>query len=200
LSREEKIRIFKEIYKDIDGFSLSINERKNLNINDKSFVYGEVLPESFCEILEKAQVSTQDIFYDLGSGTGKAVILAKLIFNVQKSVGIEYLESLYQASLEAYEKFKKILNLPDFEKGVEFIKGDLFDIDFSLATILFINSTCFSDEQLAKISEQTLKLEKGSRLIVLTKTIPDKVNYHLEFENQFPFSWGYATVRIYSRI
>lgn len=196
MTKEEKIKIFKKLYENVDGFSLSINERKKLEIEDKSFVYGEILPESFCEILEKANINENDIFYDLGSGVGKAVILAKLIFNVKKSVGIEYLTSLFEESQKILEKFNNIFN---FDNSVEFIKGDFFQVDFSDGTLIFINSTCFSDQQLREIEKLSLKLKNGSRLIVLTKSLSDKDNYELLHENLYPFSWGSATVRIYER-
>lgn len=197
MTKEEKLKIFKQIFQDIDGFSLSLAERRKLGIDDKSFVYGEIVPESFCEILEKAKIDKDTIFYDLGSGVGKAVILAKLIFDIKKSIGIEYLDSLYQASLNAYQKFKEIFN---FEEGsINFIKGDLFTIPFNEGNLIFINSTCFDDNQIEKITNLSLNLKQGSKLIVLTKKINDK-NFELIFENQFPFSWGMATVRIYQKI
>ncbi|GIW65612.1 MAG: methyltransferase [Candidatus Parcubacteria bacterium] len=198
MTKEEKIKIFNEIYKDIDGFSLSLSERSKRGINDKSFVYGEIIPEGFCEILEKAHADKYSIFYDLGSGTGKAVILAKLIFDVKKSIGIEYLESLIEASQLAYSRFKDIFNLKD-ENSIEFIKGDIFDNDFSDGDLVFVNSTCFNDEQLERIVNMSLELKKGSRLIILTKKINDNSNFEMINEGLYPFSWGSATVRIYQR-
>ena len=198
MNKEEKIKIFNEIYKDIDGFSLSLSERYKKGINDKSFVYGEIVPESFCEILEKASIDKNTIFYDLGSGTGKAVILSKLIFDIKKSIGIEYLESLVEASQLAYLRLKNILNLED-EDSIKFIQGDIFESDFSDGNLIFINSTCFSDDQLDKLVKMLLKLKEGSRLIVLTKKINDNENFEIISEGLYPFSWGSATVRIYQR-
>ncbi|GIW66924.1 MAG: methyltransferase [Candidatus Parcubacteria bacterium] len=197
MTKEEKLKIFTEIYKDIDGFYLSLSERNKKGISDKSFVYGEIVPESFCEILEKANTNENTIFYDLGSGVGKAVILAKLIFNVKKSIGIEYLESLIQASQTAYNKLKNFIFLND--GSVIFINNDIFNFDFSDGDLIFINSTCFSDEQLDILTKLSLKLKSGSKLIVLTKKINDCENFNLLLENQYPFSWGSATVRIYQR-
>jgi SAM-dependent methyltransferase len=197
MTKEEKLKIFNKIYENIDGFSLSLAERKELGIKDKSFVYGEIVPESFCEILEKLNINKNTIFYDLGSGVGKAVILTKLIFDIKKSVGIEYLSSLYQASIQAYQKLKEIINIED--NSIYFIKGDFFTVPFNDANLVFINSTCFSEEQMERIVNLSLNLERGSKLIVLTKKITDNQNFELLTENQYPFSWGYATVRIYER-
>lgn len=194
MSYDEKLKIFKKIYEDIDGFSLSISERKKLSIDDKSFVYGEIVPESFYEILIKSGVNQDSIFYDLGSGVGKAVIFSKLFFNVKKAVGIEYLESLYQASLLAYNRLKEFIDI----NGIEFIRDDIFNSNFSDGDLIFINSTCFSEEQIRKIEEMALNLKNNSRIIILTKklTLP---YFKLIFEDKNNFSWGSATVRLYEK-
>jgi hypothetical protein len=41
------------------------------------------------------------IFYDLGSGTGKGVIGAAVLYNFDACYGIEILEGLYAVSLDA---------------------------------------------------------------------------------------------------
>ncbi|MCS7184163.1 MAG: methyltransferase domain-containing protein, partial [Patescibacteria group bacterium] len=148
--------------------------------------------------LEKAGINKETIFYDLGSGTGKAVILAALIYEIKKSMGIEYLESLVNASNDALSQIKKIINFNS--ENINFIKGDIFESDFSDGNIIFMNSTCFSDEQLKRLSELSLNLKQGSKLIVLTKKIEDNQNFQMLSEDQYSFSWGFATVRIYERI
>lgn len=51
------------------------------------------------------------MFYDLGSGVGKAVIAAAILHNFDKCVGIEYLGSLHSLALSLkadYEDTKKL--------------------------------------------------------------------------------------------
>jgi hypothetical protein len=79
--------IFNELFP-IHSLSLakqtSKEERDLKHINDPSFVYGEVTFRSMCYINEyitevfKNQIIDGN-FYDLGSGTGKAVIAMSLI-------------------------------------------------------------------------------------------------------------------------
>jgi len=57
-----------------------------------SLTYGEIDFESFYEILKLTNPSKGEIMYDIGSGTGKAVIMASLFFPLSKVVGIEILK------------------------------------------------------------------------------------------------------------
>jgi len=64
-----------------------------------------VTPEGFSKILKDADVKSGGNFYDLGSGTGKAVILASLFGNFAKLVGIELIENLHRASVDIFRRF-----------------------------------------------------------------------------------------------
>lgn len=196
MDRDNLLKIFNEIYKNVDGFSLSISERRKLNLDDKSLVYGEIKPQSFLDLLIKAQVSEKDIFYDLGSGTGKAVILAKLFFNVKKSVGIEILNSLLDVSNEIKNKFIN-MGFENFN-DVFFVKGNFLEphIDFSEANLVFAHSTCLTDDQLKKLETKCLLLKEGARIILITKIFSSN-NFELIYHGETEFSWGYGTTRIY---
>ena len=50
------------------------------------------------------------IFYDLGSGTGKAVILARILYDFKCCNGIEILDGLYQQSKKIELRFNKTYN------------------------------------------------------------------------------------------
>ena len=61
------------------GKTLSKKEREDLHLQEeKSLIYGEVEFKSFYSILRKINPKPGLIFYDLGSGTGKAVYAARL--------------------------------------------------------------------------------------------------------------------------
>jgi hypothetical protein len=80
--------VFAELHSNIEAIAI----QKIVKIYGQS-VHGE-LPHNDC------------VFYDLGSGVGKAVIAASLMYNFTSCCGIEILESLHRGSkwvLEAYE-------------------------------------------------------------------------------------------------
>ena len=70
------------------------------------FVYGEITFEPIAEILDmldlQGLIRDRSIFYDLGSGFGKPCLAAALSLpsKFAKCIGIEYLDGLFQKSLE----------------------------------------------------------------------------------------------------
>ena len=79
------------------------------------FVYGEITFAPIAEILEmlneRGLIKDKAVFYDLGSGFGKPCLAAALSLpsKFEKCIGIEYLDGLYQKSLElkaVYDAFR----------------------------------------------------------------------------------------------
>jgi len=99
LIREEANALYNELFVDTSlevGKTLSKNERDKKNINDvKSLIYGEVEFPSFYNVLRKINSKPGLIFYDLGSGTGKAVFVARFtqgfFFNFNFNIFIIYI-------------------------------------------------------------------------------------------------------------
>jgi SAM-dependent methyltransferase len=83
------------------------------------------------DLLWLAEVSTNDIVYDLGSGDGRVVIAAVRDFHARRAVGIELDTNLVQAS-------RSHAVLTGVADRVQFIQGDLFTNDFSAASVLVL--------------------------------------------------------------
>ncbi len=70
------------------------------------FVYGEITFEPIAEIIDMLEsmgmIRDRSIFYDLGSGFGKPCLTAALSLpsKFAQCIGIEYLDGLFQKSLE----------------------------------------------------------------------------------------------------
>ena len=118
-------------------------------------------------------------FYDLGSGTGKAVIAMSLIFHFKRLIGIEYLENLFRLSLEIKntydrtirDKFENNQQLFNFEtpNQIEFLQGYFLKHNWENTSIIFANSTCFSLGMMKNIASKSNK-ECKSRTIIITFT------------------------------
>ncbi|MBN1141490.1 MAG: class I SAM-dependent methyltransferase [Deltaproteobacteria bacterium] len=80
------------------------------------------------KILEMAQVGPQDLLYDLGSGDGRIVIAAAEQRGA-RGVGVEIDGELVRESRRKAAKAK-------VADRVEFIESDLFQVDFSRATVV----------------------------------------------------------------
>ena len=97
------------VYRNIHGIQIS-RDRKGANhhVDEKHLTYGEVRVDSFDQALSHAsryvKCSTA-AFYDIGSGTGKAVFCAAYNLHVTftKACGIELVPELCQASQGALD-------------------------------------------------------------------------------------------------
>jgi SAM-dependent methyltransferase len=86
-------------------------------------------PEALVErMLKMAQVTPKDYVIDLGSGDGRTVIAAVQKFGAT-ALGIEYNPDMVALSVKAAEK----AGVADKAK---FIKADIFETDFSKATVI----------------------------------------------------------------
>ena len=109
--------IIRALYKGVSGNEASlryIQKRSGegeLSRTDLSLTYGEIVPSSFHQILDYVSSSNSycvgplsvqmGTFYDLGCGTGRAVVCAALSPHLfTKVVGIEIIPDLYESAVE----------------------------------------------------------------------------------------------------
>lgn len=86
-------------------------------------------PEALVErMLAMARVTAKDYVIDLGSGDGRTVITAAKKYGVN-ALGIEYNPDMVAVSVKAAEK-------AGVSDKAKFIKADIFETDFSKATVI----------------------------------------------------------------
>ena len=130
------------------GKTTSKKEREQKGLNSqKSLIYGEVEFQSFGKVLRKLNLHAGGIFYDLGSGTGRAIFIARFLHDFAQCRGIEILEGLHReacANRYRYETgpYRKVLGYGS-DGDCVFIHGSILDIDWSDGDVVFANSTCF---------------------------------------------------------
>jgi SAM-dependent methyltransferase len=189
-------KIFDQLYTGIDGRALSLKGREESDLQSKSFVYGEVVPDGFYQMMMDAAPEPGHIFYDLGSGTGKAVILAHLLFDFSQCIGIELLQPLYEASADVETKYlneiKPTIAAEVGEKTIKMIQGSFLDVDFSNADFVFMNSTCFQEDLMELLEEKLEKLRPHAHVISLSKALKSPAFYQYKHK-LYEFSWGQAT-------
>lgn len=105
-------------------------------------------------LLKLAEVNEKDLLYDLGSGDGRIPIAAAKQFGA-KAIGVEI-----NAELVALAKENSLKS--GVSDKVTFVQGDLFEMDFSDATVLVVY--LFPDINL-KLRPKILKLNPGTRII-----------------------------------
>ena len=114
------------------------------------------------QMLELAEVTPDDVVYDLGSGDGRIPILAAQEFGC-RAVGIEKDRELVEYS----SKCVTDLNLQD---RVAFQRADLFEADLSSATVVTIYLLSAVNGYLR--SRLASQLRAGSRVVALDFDVP----------------------------
>jgi SAM-dependent methyltransferase len=83
------------------------------------------------EALEKGGLCEKDIFYDLGCGDGRALLIAAEKFNVQKAVG-------WDIAIAPFFIAKMVVAGSKAKDRIEIHLGSLFLADISKATFIYI--------------------------------------------------------------
>jgi hypothetical protein len=76
-----------------------------------ALVYGEVDVRSFTEVLAMCRPAPGDVFFDLGSGAGRAVLGAALLYGdcFSACCGVELLPVLHGVALNAELRYRELL-------------------------------------------------------------------------------------------
>jgi hypothetical protein len=171
--------------------------------SENSLVYGEIEFESFQKLLQclPPPVSHgEGIFYDIGSGSGRAVFTARFTGDFDRCVGIELLPNLHQLAASVNSLYKILYRHKLKWQTVEFHCADLMEYDWSDGTVVYAPSLLFDDDMMACISTKAQDLQQGAYLISLKKFASiDPTAFEMIKEAVFPMSWGSANVYVYRR-
>ncbi len=111
-------------------------------------------PEVVDAMLKVANVTKNDVIYDLGSGDGRIVIAAAKKYGAT-GVGIDI-------NAELVEKAKAAASAEGVGDKISFIEGDLFEQDLSKATVITLY--LLPDVNM-KLRPTLLKLKPGTRIV-----------------------------------
>jgi len=106
-------------------------------------------------MLVLAELKPGEVFYDLGAGDGRTVIMAAQEFGA-RAVGIELREDLAKKALQTVYQ----LGLQD---RVTILHSNLFDVDISPADVVFLYLTTSANEKVKPKLEAELK--PGARVV-----------------------------------
>lgn len=194
-SNESAKKILNQLYKDRSGYNIKPSEIKLITQHGSDSTYGEILPGSLDELFKELKPTYNDVFADLGSGVGRAVIYTYLTTPVKKSIGIELAKTRATIARQAMEKLKKMGKI-DSARPLVFEEKDFLDTDLSDVTIAFINSVCYTDELLKKVLDKLAKNPKGLRMIS-SKKLPADDRFELKKEIVLPMSWNISGSPVY---
>lgn len=136
--------------------------------------YGELMAQGLLGLLDAVKACPGQRFYDLGSGTGKTVMLAWLLGLT--ATGVELVR-------ERYDGARRILNAALRERdedkdtvGARFIHADIASVDFSDADIVFANSVFYTEDLLQTIALTAQRMRPGSHIVTIEGLIGDHLS------------------------
>ena len=187
---------FHEIFSDVNGFVLSQQSRALYNVID--YTYGEIEYIPFVALLCMTKPHNNTVFYDLGSGTGKAVLACAMTFKIRKSCGIELLLPLHSGALNQQHRLQQQPLYSDKARSVHFIHGNFLENDFSDATLIFINATAFFGETWDAINQHLLHTKIGTTIITTSKKLSSDA-FTVINTTMVNMSWGLVKAYIQQR-
>jgi len=164
---------FKKYYDKKNGFGVS---HPHVSLKYYFKTYGEIKPESvrlFYPFFQK-----DDVFYDLGCGTGKVVLQVAYEKDI-KSIGVE----LNKERLEIARSVSDEMGMSD---KVQFIEGDISEMSYEGGTVFYVCSTCFNDELMHLLWKKLSKV-KSIRYIFSLRPFPSKIE---KLKITVPTSWS----------
>jgi predicted RNA methylase len=106
-------------------------------------------PQVIRQMLILAELKPREVFFDLGAGDGRTVIMAAKDFGA-RAVGVELREDLVKRALESvYEQ--------GLQNRVTIVNGDMFNVDLASADVVFIYLTTSANEKIKPKLETDLK-------------------------------------------
>jgi predicted RNA methylase len=112
-------------------------------------------PQVIQRMLNLAELKAGEVFFDLGSGDGRTVIMAAKEFGA-RAVGVELREDLVKKALGTiYEQ--------NLQNRITIVNGDMFTVDLTSADVIFLYLTTSANEKIKPKLESELK--RGVRVV-----------------------------------
>uniref|UniRef100_K3X6D3 Histone-lysine N-methyltransferase, H3 lysine-79 specific n=1 Tax=Globisporangium ultimum (strain ATCC 200006 / CBS 805.95 / DAOM BR144) TaxID=431595 RepID=K3X6D3_GLOUD len=193
LSEKQVVKLIEKLYKeqeedDRDMYNIlteTVKEQTQCERSDvveelsqmefrRMLTYGEVSVESVSStILPFLKLQADDVFYDLGCGSGKIVIQVALQTPCKVAKGIELMLNRVEIGANALGRLidKK---LPVIEgKHIDIVQGDICKpperANMMDATVVFINNVCFGPELMLQVTSMLSLMPNLRRVVTLRK-------------------------------
>jgi SAM-dependent methyltransferase len=148
--------VVRTLYREVDGFAIPRPDEKRVWASKGSPTYGEIMPAATLHMLEYLDLGADDVFYDLGSGVGKVVMMAALATNVSRAVGIELSRSRVAKARRVLERAELREVVPCGR--VELRNEDILKASLDDATVIYTCSTAFRLEFMLKVVTKLVRL------------------------------------------
>lgn len=124
----------------------------------------------------------RQVFYDLGSGTGKIVMMVAALLPSLKAYGIELVKHRHEKALTALEQTNS-------KNNITFLHGSFLDYDIRDAGWIFISNLCFSNDMNKEIAEKIEKEVQKDTLIACSRHLPLDPNHFEDIKFVLAMTW-----------
>ena len=117
--------------------------------------YGELPAEPAARLFRWLRLSAEDVFVDLGSGTGKLVAQAVCTTPVGGAVGVELSTFRHQVAETTWARLRAQVAPEEgrrLDARVRWLQEDLRVSDLSQATVVYAGATCFPTPLLSSLA------------------------------------------------
>ena len=136
--------------------------------NTINSTYGEIALLGIQKIINNISIDKNDVFYDLGSGRGRVPMLLYCNTHLKKAVGIEYHVHRHDiAQLAIKLLYRTYPTLLHDKRILSYYHGNIMHSIIDDATIVFLCSTCFTEELMNSLFTQLQKCPKLRYIITL---------------------------------
>lgn len=179
-----------DVFKNIDGFTVT---RITLQPNMAS-TYGEVRCKGVENMYKLARAHDITTFVDIGSGVGKALVLAKLM-GFDKCVGVENNENRYRQAVLVKSR------LPDrVSQDIElhFLDAMKFDLtSYTTPVLIFISNLLWPNDLCVEFTKKIIEEAPPGSLVVSSKCsyyLKDKERLRNVRMLETPMSWDWQAL------
>lgn len=157
---------------------------------DDIHVYGETPLTTLDQIARAAQLSADDVLYDLGCGPGRTSIWLHHFIGC-RVIGVEIIPLFVKRAQRLIERYQL--------DNIEFRQADIKDIDYTDATTVYLYGTCFDADFLEPLINRLRKAKAGAKIITVSYELNEFTPApYFTLIKQFParYTWGEAQVFI----
>lgn len=158
-------KALRQLYWDLDGFEIPRAEAREIHRTRGSSTYGELMPTATLRLLAQLELGPEDRFVDLGSGTGKVVLLAAMSTAVGEALGVELSVTRSELAEQALIRAKE-RSLPGVERA-RLVTADMLTCDLDATTVVYTCSTAFREPFMHRLGHRLAALPRLRKIASL---------------------------------
>ncbi len=179
-----------------DGFEIPREEEKVVRAARGAPGYGEIMPAAATELGDYLQLGSDDVFYDLGSGTGKLINQLALVAPARRLVGVELSRSRVRTARSVLRKLRAEQTLA--AKTVVHRHQGILEANLDDASVIYTCSTEFSTRFLRAICNKVRKLPRAPLFVTLQEIDIDQRGFEPLDTLRLDMSWrSRSAVHVY---